>query len=86
MLPDSLSQVCHKAAKNAWAQTTRTYGRSQRQRRPSYCLHRSSGAALRGIPDAVGNTASTADAAGWAPAEEGNGESPTCQAAQMCVI
>ena len=38
-------QVCHNVVKKAWAQTTRNNGRKQRQRRPSYCLRQSTGAA-----------------------------------------
>ena len=41
-------QVCHNVVKKAWAQATRTYSRKQRQRRPSYCLRQSTGAAPAG--------------------------------------
>lgn len=34
--------------KKAWAKTTRTYSRKQRQRRPSYRLRQSTGAAVGG--------------------------------------
>lgn len=37
-------QACHNAVKKAWARTTRTFGRTQRARRPSYRLRQSTGA------------------------------------------
>ena len=42
------AQACHNAVKRAWARTTRTYTRQQKQRRrPSYRLRQSSGAPSR---------------------------------------
>ena len=48
------AQACHNAVKRAWAKTTRTYARGQRQRRPSYRLRQSFGAAGGGRPSADG--------------------------------
>lgn len=36
-------QACHNVVRRAWAKTTRTYDRTQRQRRPTYRLRQSSG-------------------------------------------
>ncbi len=36
-------QACHDVVRRAWAKTTRTYDRTQRQRRPTYRLRQSSG-------------------------------------------
>lgn len=41
--PHTCLQACHNAVRRAWAKTTRTYCRTQRQRRPSYRLRQSSG-------------------------------------------
>ncbi|EFN57871.1 hypothetical protein CHLNCDRAFT_141868 [Chlorella variabilis] len=45
-------KVCHNVVKKAWAKTTRTYSRKQRQRRPSYRLRQSTGAAASSEDDA----------------------------------
>ncbi|KAL4420108.1 hypothetical protein ABPG77_000589 [Micractinium sp. CCAP 211/92] len=43
--PDFAPQLkaCHNVVRRAWAKTTRTYDRTQRQRRPTYRLRQSSG-------------------------------------------
>lgn len=61
--PRCLPQACHNAVKKAWAKTTRSFGRAKQQRRPSYRLRQSVGAAS-------GGRGAEADAAGGDAAEE----------------
>ncbi|KAL4444376.1 hypothetical protein ABPG75_012113 [Micractinium tetrahymenae] len=51
--PDFTDQLkaCHNAVRRAWAKTTRTYGRTQRQRRPGYRLRQSGGVGGGGEPE-----------------------------------